>query len=356
MNFSIFRNKKILVTGHTGFKGSWLTLWLLREGADVIGYSLGPKTKNDNYCLCNISRKIKEYIADIRDKDKLFNVIKKEKPEIIFHLAAQPLVLESYLNPLYTIETNTLGTAYILEAFRLSKTAHTLIITTTDKVYDNVNSKRKYKETDRLGGKDPYSASKSSAELLINAYIQSYLLNDSDKKIATVRAGNVIGGGDWAENRILPDCIRALEKDKEIIIRNPSYTRPWQFVLEPLGGYLLLARKMIEEGQKYNGPWNFGPLTKSITVEKLVKIVIKYYNKGKYIVHNENGFFEEAKLLDLDATKAVNELKWKPCLGIEEAIKFTVDWYKNYRNTNVFEFCNRQIEEYQRKWKLENSN
>lgn len=352
--FEIYKNKNVLVTGHTGFKGSWLTAWLLKLGAKVTGYALDPVRENDNFELCELYSKIKDYREDIRDFKKLTEVIYKEKPEVVFHLAAQPLVLESYKNPHYTIETNTQGTSNILETFRNSNSAKVLIIITTDKVYQNNEWLWGYRETDRLGGNDPYSASKAAAELLISSYEKSYF--EKEKKfIVSVRAGNVIGGGDWAENRIVPDCIKAIEKNENISIRNPNATRPWQHVLEPLSGYLLLGEKLLRNSADYTGAWNFGPyLSNIVRVEDLVKNIIKAYGKGKYALQKQSYTPVEANFLSLDISKAITKLKWKPVLKLNETIELTIDWYKNYSSTDVYEFCQNQIEKYVQLWKLRN--
>jgi len=343
-----FSNKKVLITGHTGFKGSWLSIWLTKLGAKVVGYSLPPKTPNDNYCTTKLKEHVKEYIADIRDKEKLFNVINKEKPEVIFHLAAQPLVIESYLNPLYTIETNTIGTANILEAFRIFDYSQVLIIVTTDKVYENFESKNGYKENDRLGGNDIYSASKATAEILTNAYIKSFISNEKNKSIVSVRAGNVIGGGDCSRNRIVPDCIRAFEKNEPVLLRNPKSIRPWQFVLEPLYGYLILANKLMSGKKNLIGAWNFGPERKNhTTVEVLVKKIIKYYGKGDFIVDNNTESFKETNNLVLNINKAKSILNWKPKYNLNQSIHNTVEWYLNYKEVNMFDFCLKQIENYE---------
>lgn len=354
--FEIYKNKKVLVTGHTGFKGSWLTSWLLKLGAKVTGYALDPIHENDNFVLCKFYNKIKDYREDIRDFKRLTEVIQKEKLEVIFHLAAQPLVLESYEKPHLTIETNTQGTANILEAFRNSDSAKVLIVITTDKVYQNNERKWGYREIDRLGGNDPYSASKAAAELLISSYQKSFFEQEG-KFIVSVRAGNVIGGGDWAENRIVPDCIKAIEKNEKIIVRNPLATRPWQHVLEPLGGYLLLGEKLLRNSSDFTGAWNFGPYSSNlINVENLVKNIIKAYGKGNYIIQKQNYAPEESNFLSLDISKVTKLLKWKPVLNLEETIQFTIDWYKNYKDDDVFELCNKQIYEYEKKWKLVNLN
>lgn len=355
-NFSVFNHKNILLTGHTGFKGSWLSIWLLLHNADLVGYALEPKTQYDNYILSSLSSKLKEYIADIRDKDKIFEVVNIEKPEIIFHLAAQPLVLESYKNPLYTIETNVIGTANILEAFRHSQSAKLLVIITTDKVYENRDLNHPFNENDRLGGKDTYSSSKAAAELISKAYQESFF-QDKEKIVVTVRAGNVIGGGDWSEHRIIPDCIKAIENDQNIIVRNPYFVRPWQFVLEPLGGYLLLASKILNGEKHLAGAWNFGPTNNStLNVIELVQLLINHYGKGSYEVKRDDSSMKEATYLSLDISKARKELNWNPCLTIDEAVRLTVDWYKHYKTENIFDFCCKQIAEYEKKWKSESLN
>jgi CDP-glucose 4,6-dehydratase len=347
-----YKNRKVLITGHTGFKGSWLTIWLQMLGANVAGYALDPKTNRDNFILSNLKNNIKDYRADIRDKEKLFSVFKEEQPEIIFHLAAQPLVIESYINPLDTIETNTQGTTNVLEAFRLSESAKLLVVITTDKVYENNESKTAYTESDRLGGKDPYSASKSAAELIVKAYHNSFFINTKNKKVVTVRAGNVFGGGDWSENRIVPDCIKALEKNEKIILRNPHSTRPWQHVLEPLGGYLMLGEKILNKEIDYGNAWNFGPeLTNNITVEHFVKKIIAEYGNGNYEIKINPEAPKESVFLSLDITRAKETLNWKPILSFDYSIKITVEWYKNYQIADVRALCEQQINEYMRKWK-----
>lgn len=355
-DFSIFSKRKILITGHTGFKGSWLSIWLLLLNADLVGYALEPKTLNDNYCRSSLQNKFKEYIEDIRNKQKVFDVFKFEKPEIIFHLAAQPLVLESYKNPLYTIETNIIGTANILEAFRHSESAKLLVIITTDKVYENTDMIHPFKENDRLGGKDTYSSSKAAAELISTAYRESFF-QDKEKTIITVRAGNVIGGGDWSEHRIIPDCIKAIENDQNIIVRNPDFVRPWQFVLEPLGGYLLLASKILNGEKHLAGAWNFGPSNNSIlNVIELVQLLINHYGKGTCQVKRDDSTKKEAVYLSLDISKARKQLNWNPCLTVDEALRLTVDWYKRYKTENMFDFCCKQIDEYEKQWKSKNLN
>ncbi len=354
--FEIYKNKKVLVTGHTGFKGSWLTIWLLNLGAKVIGYALDPQTEKDNFVLSGLKNYIKEYRADIRNKEKLFEVLSKENPDIIFHLAAQPLVLESYNNPLYTIETNTLGTSNILEAFRISKETKVLIVITTDKVYKNKEWDWGYRENDRLGGKDIYSGSKAAAEILIESYRKSFFKN-TGKLIASVRAGNVIGGGDWSKDRIVPDCIKAIENGLDIKIRNPEAVRPWQHVLEPLGGYLLLGEYLLNNKCEFAEAWNFGPLVNNfITVEKLVISLIDAYGKGRYRIIEKKDKNKESRFLSLDISKVIKKLKWKPILNFDETINLTVEWYKKYKEENVYDLCIKQINDYMKLWKLKNAN
>lgn len=352
----LYKGKKVLVTGHTGFKGSWLSIWLLQLGAKVVGYALDPASEKSNFVKSGLANIIIDYRNDIRDFKKLHEVIEKEKPDIIFHLAAQPLVLESFKEPLYTIQTNVLGTANVLEAFSQSEKARVLISITTDKVYRNNEWDWGYRENDRLGGKDPYSGSKAAAEMLIRAYEQSFF-NTGGKFVAAVRAGNVIGGGDWSANRIVPDCIKALENDEQITIRNPNATRPWQHVLEPLGGYLALGERLLMGKREYQGVWNFGPFYSNVVpVEQLVQAIIEKYGKGRYHIQASDNVHKESSLLALDISKAMNRLKWKPVLDFEETIEFTVNWYNRYRSDDVFDICCKQIIEYERLWKLRNAN
>ena len=347
----IYKGKKILVTGHTGFKGSWLCIWLHALGAEVIGISLDPTNDKGNFVLSGISSKIKDIRADIRDKEKLQEIFNQEKPEIVFHLAAQTLVIEGYKNPVYTHETNVMGTVYMLECIRKTKSVHTAVFITTDKVYENKEQLIAYKEGDHLGGYDPYSASKGACEILISSYRSSYFnpseYKDHNKAIASVRAGNVIGGGDWSENRIVPDCIRAIENDEVIEIRNPKSVRPWQHVLEPLFGYLLLGHKMMQEPIKFAQAYNFGPESDAIfDVGTLVNKIIEVYKKGSWKDLSNPNALHEAKLLILNIDKVKNELGWKPRLNFHKTIEFTVEWYKNYKNSDVYDLCIQQIDKY----------
>jgi len=358
---SVYKNKKVLITGHTGFKGSWLTVWLSELGADITGFSLDPKTERDNYLLCNLSNRITDIRGDIRNKSEVFEIFEKVKPEVVIHMAAQALVLGGYSNPLYTYETNTLGTANILEAIRNSNSVHTSILITTDKVYENKEWIWGYRENDPVGGFDPYSASKGASDIIIKSYRNSFFnpkkYLDHGKSISSVRAGNVIGGGDWSENRIIPDCIKAIENNKVIEIRNPAATRPWQHVLEPLGGYLLLGAKMIESPEKFSDDWNFGPNIENIVdVKSLVSTMIKQYNSGNWKDISNDNSPHEAHLLSLDISKAYYQLGWKPVLDFNDTVNYTVEWYKEYKEKDVYQICKDQIKKYSEKWKLKEEN
>lgn len=344
-----YKGKKVLVTGHTGFKGSWLTIWLNMLGAEVIGIALDPRTEKDNFVLSRIRNEIIDYREDIRNLNSIKRIIDKEKPEILFHLAAQPIVLESYESPVLTYETNVMGTVNLLEAIRQSNSLKTAIFVTTDKCYENKEWVYGYRENDPMGGHDPYSSSKGASELAISSYRNSYF-NKGQKKIASVRAGNVIGGGDWAQNRLVVDIIKAIENNIPVEIRNPEATRPWQHVLEPLGGYLLLGAKMAQNN-KYDEAWNFGPELKNIVkVRTLLNLIIKSYGKGEWIDKSNGKKLHEANLLALDISKAYHKLGWIPVLTLKDTIEMTVNWYKTYKDIDVKAFCEEQIKDYTRKW------
>lgn len=348
-NFNnVYKGKKVLVTGHTGFKGSWLSIWLRELGAEVIGYSLDPYTEKDNFVLSHLSEKIVDIRGDIRDRKHLKKVFDKYQPEIVFHLAAQPLVRLSYDIPVETYETNLMGTINILEEIRNCKNTKIGIMITTDKCYENKEQIWGYRENEAFGGYDPYSSSKGACEIAIQSWRKSFF-NPKDyekhgKSLASVRAGNVIGGGDWAKDRIVPDCIRALEAGKDIEIRSPKSIRPWEHVLEPLSGYLLLGQKMMEDPIKYCEGWNFGPnLDAIVNVWDVAEKIVKNYGKGNLKdIFNPNAL-HEAKLLLLDITKSRFELGWKPTLTIDESIELTIEWYKRYVNEDVYKLCVEQI-------------
>ena len=337
-NFNnIYKNKKVLVTGHTGFKGSWLSLWLTELGANVIGYSLEPPTELNLFDALSLDKKLIHIIGDVRDEKKLSSVFKKYNPEIVFHLAAQPLVRLSYTEPKLTYETNIMGTINVLETVRKTNNIKVCIIITTDKCYENKEWIYGYREIDPMGGYDPYSSSKACAELVISAYRNSFFNPKDYGKIhnialSSVRAGNVIGGGDWGEDRLIPDCVKTLCQNKTINIRNPQATRPWQYVLEPLSGYLLLGSKMYKDGKRYSSAWNFGPNDENIiTVDELVKLVINNWGSGTYKVDNYN-HPHEASLLKLDISKARAFLGWNPVYNICKTIERTISWYKKFYN------------------------
>lgn len=346
----IYKNRKVLITGHTGFKGSWLCIWLTQLGAEVVGVGLDPKTERDNFIVSNVGSQLIDIREDIRNFDKLLDIFQKERPEFVFHLAAQPLVLDSYYNPLETFQINTQGTANVLECIRLTDSVKVGVMVTTDKVYENKEWVWSYREDEKLGGYDPYSASKGAAEIIISSYRDSFFNPDNfnihRKSISSVRAGNVIGGGDWAENRIIPDCIKSIESNSTIEVRNPYAIRPWQHVLEPLGGYLLLGAKMYNDPIKYADSWNFGPESSNIlSVGDLVKEIIKDYGKGKWQDISDPNALHEARLLSLDINKAKYYLGWKPILDFTETIKFTTEWYINYQYKNSV--CEEQIKLFQ---------
>lgn len=348
-----YKGKRVLVTGHTGFKGSWLSIWLHELGAEVVGVALDPYSDKDNYVLTGIGSKIKADIrADIRDGENLKQIFAKYQPEIVFHLAAQPLVRLSYDIPVETYEANVMGTIHVMEAIRATESVKVGVMITTDKCYENKEQIWGYREDEPMGGYDPYSSSKGAAEIAINSWRRSFF-NPADygKKhhvaLASVRAGNVIGGGDWALDRIIPDCIRAIEADKTIEIRSPKAIRPWQHVLEPLGGYMLLASKMWDEPTKYCEGWNFGPRTESIANVWDVAIkLIRNYGKGGLKDVSDPNALHEAKLLMLDINKAHFNLGWEPRMNIDQCVSMVADWYKRYKSDDVYSLCVEQINKY----------
>ncbi len=350
-----FNNKKVLITGHTGFKGSWLSIWLHELGADIIGYAKDPLYEKDIFVLSEMNKKITSINGDIRSVSSLKEVFNKYKPEIVFHLAAQPLVLESYHHPYYTYEVNVMGTMNVLERIKETPETKVGIIITSDKCYKNNEWIYGYRENDAMGGDDLYSSSKGCAELLVasyrNAFFNKKNTKDYLKLVASVRAGNVIGGGDWSVNRIVPDCIRTLEEGKEIIIRNPNAIRPWQHVLEPLYGYLTLASKASGKNTGiYSDAWNFGPdFSSVITVEELVERITDVWDDEQAIIEkkkNNSIEYKENHFLNIDSTKSKYYLNWKPVWGIDRGISKTVEWYKLYKDVDVYKLCACQIESY----------
>lgn len=351
---NFFKDKKVLITGHTGFKGSWLTQVLSNWGAEIIGVALVPSTQPNLFTILNLEKKIKNNYLDIRDFQKVKDLLVKEKPEILFHFAAQPIVRDSYDDPLKTYTTNTLGTANVLQAIKETESVKSAVIITTDKVYENKESLYPYREIDSLGGYDPYSASKAAADIIAQSYIQSFFHpNDFGTKhgtlVAVARAGNVIGGGDWSPHRLVSDIVRSIyEKKETIVIRNPQAIRPWEHVLEPLSGYLMLAEKLYNGEKNISGAWNFGPDDESfVSVQKLVGEAIRILGKGEIQI-NPDDSKHEAGILKLDTTKAKSLLSWKPKLSFSENLSLTFEWYRNYYEEieDPTEFTNMQIKNF----------
>lgn len=350
---NFYKNKRVLITGHTGFKGSWLSVWLHELGAEVVGVGLDPYSEKDNFVLSGLGNKIKADIRkDIRDSKRMKEIFREYQPEIVFHLAAQPLVRQSYDIPVETYETNLMGTIHVMEAMRNTESVKVGVIITTDKCYENKEQIWGYRENEPMGGYDPYSSSKGAAEIAISSWRRCFF-NPADygKKhhvsLASVRAGNVVGGGDWAKDRIVPDCIRALEGGKPIEIRNPNAIRPWQHVLEPLNGYLLLAQKMWDAPTDYCEGWNFGPRAESIsTVWEVATRLVENYGKGQLQDRSDPNALHEANFLMLDISKAKFKLGWEPRMNIDQCMNMVVDWYKHYQRLDVYELCVEQISRY----------
>jgi CDP-glucose 4,6-dehydratase len=353
-NLSLYADKPVLITGHTGFKGSWLCTWLHELGARVIGYALAPPTDPNMFEALRLEEKLVHLLGDVRDAKRLESVFDQYKPQIVFHMAAQPIVRRSYREPQTTFETNVMGTVNLLETVRRTECAKVVIVVTSDKCYEDRDRHLGYKETDQLGGRDPYSSSKACAELVVAAYRSSFFESSGDSPvvaIASARAGNVVGGGDWGEDRLVPDCIRALSAGKEILIRNPASVRPWQHVLEPLSGYLLLGTKLDENRKKFATAWNFGPSENdSFTVKEIVKKVISYWGSGTYNAKPTGKEPKEASLLRLDCRKAHEILGWEPTYSTDQAIRATVAWYKKCyqgeKPLKLYDYTVEQIAEY----------
>ncbi|MEK7994901.1 MAG: CDP-glucose 4,6-dehydratase [Planctomycetota bacterium] len=324
-----WKDKNVFVTGHTGFKGGWLSLWLKQLGASVTGFSLPPDQSPSLCELACVEEKVHSIRGDIRDRRTLVAAMKAAAPQVVFHLAAQPLVQRSYLEPALTFETNVIGTVNVLEAVRASATVGVVVSITTDKVYENKEWVWAYRETDQLGGYDPYSSSKACSELVVSSWRQSFFSEAQGVGVASARAGNVIGGGDWSENRLVPDCIRAFEKGSKVLVRNPLATRPWQHVLEPLCGYLLLAERLSEDRRTYSRAWNFGPdLTDVKPVSWIVDRMVSEWGAGASWSLEGSDHPHEASLLAVDATLARSRLQWNPRLPLREALERTVKWYR----------------------------
>tara|TARA_B100000929_G_C15486163_1_gene412862 strand:+ start:464 stop:1567 length:1104 start_codon:yes stop_codon:yes gene_type:complete len=333
-----YRGKRVLITGHTGFKGSWLTLWLSKLGADVIGYSYDVPTSPSLFKLADVERDCDDVRGDIRDRQQLTKFVETVKPDYIFHLAAQPLVRRSYAEPIETLATNIMGTGHVLEAARHAGHPCTVVVVTSDKCYENRGWVWGYRENDPLGGHDPYSMSKAAAELVTESWRRSYFQGTAPEvRIASARAGNVIGGGDWAEDRLMTDCVAALRNGRGITVRNPLATRPWQHVLEPLSGYLMLAAELndTDDAQAYAGGWNFGPLYDSIRpVQALTEKVISSWGSGSWQLEDDADAPHEAFVLALNCDKAHQRLRWKPVWGFDTSVERTVDWYQHWAEGN----------------------
>ena len=347
-----FKNKKVIVTGHTGFKGAWLTFWLKKLGANILGISYNSKTKPSIFKTLNLKDGIKNKNLDIRNLKKLRKELQNFKPDFVFHLAAQSLVKKSYQDPVYTIETNSIGTLNLLESLKKLKKKCTAIFITSDKSYKNLELKRGYRENDILGGIDPYSASKACAEMIIYSQINSFFNNGSKIKIGIARAGNVIGGGDWSTDRLVPDCIRSWSKNKKVLLRNPEATRPWQHVFEAIGAYLIFATN-LNLNKKFHGEvFNFGPNTnRDYSVLMVIKQMRKYWKNVSWkLSKKKNLKHYESTLLKLNCNKAKKFLKWKSILNFDETIRLTTSWYKIFytKKENIIKFSQSQIDYYEK--------
>lgn len=360
----VFSGKTVLITGHSGFIGTWTSSWLKLLGANIVGYSINIPTKPSMFEVIKLKNDITHIIGDVNNLKKLQKTIDEFKPSFVFHFAAQPLVRLSYEKPIETLQTNIIGTANILESIRNTSSVKSCVILTSDKCYKNIEKNYGYKEDDCLGGYDPYSSSKAGAELIISSYRNSFFKLQKEKSkigIASVRAGNVIGGGDWGEDRLIPDCIKSLVLKKKILVRNPNAVRPFQYVLEPIYGIIKLAQQMCKYPEKFSTSWNMGPraIKENIQVKQLVNKVIKQWGEGdwKNTSNSNSKLKHEAKLLMLDSTKAKKILNWKTILSIEETISETISWYSAFigKKIDMNKFTLSQIEKYSKKSKQLNS-
>ncbi|MBS3947293.1 MAG: CDP-glucose 4,6-dehydratase [Firmicutes bacterium] len=338
---NVYKDKVVLLTGHTGFKGSWLALWLKELGAKVVGYSLNLPSTPNHFELLALD--IVSITGDIRDRGKLAETFNKYRPEIVFHLAAQPLVRYSYKDPVFTFETNIMGTVNVFETCRQTESIRAIVNITSDKCYENREWVWGYRENDPMGGYDPYSASKGCAELVTNSYRNSFFnLKDHGKShhilLASARAGNVIGGGDWGEDRLIPDIVKAASKNESVLIRSPQATRPWQHVLEPLSGYLLLGQKLLEGKKEFAEGWNFGPNDeRSLTVQEVLESIKQDWHKIAYFIQQQTGQMHETNLLRLDCSRAHIDLKWGSVWNASRTFEKTVNWYKKYYEENAID-------------------
>jgi CDP-glucose 4,6-dehydratase len=341
--------RRVWISGHTGFKGSLLAHWLLESGAEIYGYALKPATCPNLYSDLQLAQRMRSRIADVRQADRVRRDLESCGPEVVFHLAAQPLVGASFGDPAATFETNLMGTVNVLEAIRRVSSVRACVIVTSDKCYENKGVNKAFRETDRLGGRDPYSASKAAAEIAIASYRHSFFQEPRAARIASARAGNVIGGGDWSSDRLLPDCIRSLRRGDPIILRNPSSTRPWQHVLEALSGYLRLAELLAgRAGERFATAWNFGPdARETMSVQTIAELAIRFWGNGRLIVLPDPQRCREANCLRLDSTRAHKKLEWSPRWTTEEAVGRTIAWHKARINgADVPTITSREIREY----------
>ena len=351
----VYKNLTVLVTGHTGFKGTWLSMWLDLLGAHVIGYSLDPPTPPNHFEMSGMKDRMEDIRADIMDLGRLTGVMEEYQPRVVFHMAAQPIVTESYERPRETFAVNALGTINVLEAIRTTRSVRAAVFVTSDKCYRNKDWLWGYRENDDLGGGDPYSASKAMAEIAVEAYRDAYFPGNRREEhtaaVASARAGNVVGGGDWARNRLLPDIIRALTEGRPIDIRNPAATRPWQFVLSPLCGYMWLGVQLLREGAQFAGPWNFGPVDPfSDSVLQIVEKVIRLWGSGRWRDISTGHAPHEAHWLTLTWEKAASRLEWHPAYALPEVLSGTVEWYREWHRqgagANMYDFSAEQIRSY----------
>lgn len=348
-HLGLFRGKKVMITGHTGFKGTWLSLLLTSLGADVMGYALPPEQDDSHFQRLEMARRMRSELGDMRDADRLASAVRSFQPEIVFHLAAQSIVRRSYADPKYTFDVNVGGGVNLMEALRNCDNLRALVFITSDKCYENVEWVWGYRETDTLGGHDPYSASKAAAELMFSSYLRSFLAQKPMLGAATARAGNVIGGGDWTQDRIVPDCMRALLAQAPVIIRNPDATRPWQHVLEPLSGYMTLAWHLYQHGHAFDGAWNFGPpIGDAHTVLDVARGLCAQFEQAKLEVVKPEGQPHEAMLLQLNSDKARQRLGWQTRWDFDKTIAATANWYKDVceRGHAAYDVSRRQIMDY----------
>lgn len=348
----VYNNRSVLVTGHTGFKGSWLSAWLYLLGARVTGYALPPDQEPSLFEHCELSKRIVHVEGDIGDLDRLASVVEEARPELVFHLAAQPLVRRAYREPLETFSTNIMGTAHVMECIRNAGSMQGAVLVSSDKCYENREWHYAYRENDALGGWDPYSASKGAAEIVIAAYRRSFLARDGAPIIASARAGNVIGGGDWSEDRIIPDCARALAAKRPVSVRHPTAVRPWQHVLEALAGYLALGSEILRNNRAAGGAWNFGPHAEDAeTVASVVDAFLQRWGDGEWVddASGDGAQVHEAATLRLDCTQAHCRLRWRPVYGLADAVSETADWYRGFYlgdSFNALDFTCEQIARY----------